>query len=228
MIGCQFQLGDPLDAPHLTPLFTSDILVLNIPPGRKNFAPEFYVRHMQVLMEKARQSGVDKLIFISTSAVYGESERTVFEYSELDPVTQSAQAHTQIEQYAQNLFGEHLCVMRLSGLIGPDRHPIRTLAGKSNLTNPHRRVNLVHLDDVIKALATVIEKQRYGHCFHLCAEEHPTRQEYYRFAAQSKSLTPPEFVEEEGNTSEGKILDCRFTLETLGIELSYPSPFDML
>lgn len=226
--GVAFELGHARleSLPHT--LFNTDVLVLNIPPGRKQFSSQHFLANMQQLIAHARQHGTKRCLFISTSAVYGESSRKVLEGSEVDPQTASAIAHVELESTVEDVFAQNGAVLRLAGLVGGARHPGKHLAGRTGLGNPHRRVNLVHRDDVIAAIEAVINLDAFGQTWHLCATEHPTRQTYYTWAANQLGLPCPTFVEEASDTPSGKILDAGHSLKTLGISLAYPSPYTML
>jgi hypothetical protein len=79
---------------------------------------------------------------------------------------------------------------------------------------------------VIRAIAQIIEKKIWGVTLHLAANEHPSREEYYRWAAVKLALPEPQFAPSGPLT--GKFIDASWTLQKLGLKLLYPSPFDML
>lgn len=224
----QFTLGDELASDQLSPLFASQVICLNIAPGRRTLDPEVFTTKMCEFVSYAKDAGVQHLIFISTSSVYGEASRTVYEYSSLDPITLSAKAHVAIEQHVNKTFENQGCILRLSGLVGENRHPARSLAGKKALANGHKKVNLVHQHDAIAAISSIIERNSYGQTLHLSAEDHPSRQTYYQTVAELLALEPPEFLPTDDVKDVGKQLNCELTLEKLGLELKYPSPMDML
>jgi NAD dependent epimerase/dehydratase family enzyme len=70
-------------------------------------------------------------------------------------------------------------VVRFGGLIGEDRHPVKFLSGRKNVEQPDSPVNLIHQNDCIGILLTLIEKEIYGEVFNAVAPSHPTRKTYY-------------------------------------------------
>lgn len=228
IMGVPFNLADILSSKTLSRLFASQVICLNIAPGRKSFDPKKYVTDMCNFIDHAHKCGVKNLIFISTSAVYGEDTRIVYEYSSIAPVTESAKAHIAIERHLNQIYGKDACILRLSGLVGENRHPARTLAGKKVMENGQRKVNLIHQDDVMRAISAIIDKGTYGLTLHLAAPHHPSRQEYYQAAADILKLIPPEFAPIKDANKVGKQINCDLTLEKLDISLSYPSPMDMI
>jgi len=222
-----FELGDELIQAPLAALFASKVLVLNIPVGRKVPKTEYFLQHMHALLKHAAISQIQNIIFISTTSVYGDNCGLITEQSPTDPQTQSGQINLAIEVMVREFFADRSTIIRPAGLVGHDRHPANYLAGESGLLNPDNVVNLVHQDDVVCAIQTVVEKGIWGQTLHLSALEHPTRAEYYTWAAKELSLNPPNFVKSEG-IPLGKRIDASNSLQVLGLSLKYPSPFEML
>ena len=221
-----FRLSDRLDTNILAPLFQSQLLILNIPPG-KHSANQDYQSRMQQLIAFAKAQGVEKILFISSTAVYGDTAGIVTENSATQANTASAQAHVAIEQTVIDTFGTGGGILRLAGLVGGERNPARHLAGRSALANPRQKVNLLHRDDVISAIDAIIGQDKFGAVMHLSAHDHPSRKEYYQWAARQLGLAEPGFLTDETHNT-GKQIDSHWTCQQLGLSLKYPSPFDML
>lgn len=222
----QFALGDRLSSQAVAPLLSNQLLIVNIAPGRRSLDAEAFIANMQQLISHAFNRGTEKLIFISTTSVYGESPTSITETTIPAPTTESAKAHVAIEQFARDIFKHNAAILRLSGLVGEDRHPIRTLAGKQQLSKGAAPVNLVHRQDVIAAIEQIIKLDKFGLTLHLSALAHPSRQDYYPWCATELGLAPPTF--EPCLQCPGKRIDATGTLEELALSLKYPSPFDML
>ena len=223
----QFELGDELKQDRLAKLFAAKVLVLNIPVGRKNSTTEHFAKHMQALLQHAANSQIQNVIFISTTSVYGDNDAIVTEHSPTHAKTPSGQINLAVEALVRENFADRSSIIRPAGLVGKDRHPANYLAGKVGLLNPDNVVNLVHQDDVVCAIKTVIETNLWGQTLHLSALEHPTRSQYYTWAAEKLSLNPPNFIKGTG-VALGKKIDATRSLQVLGLSLKYPSPFDML
>lgn len=222
-----YALGDDLEQNHLTELFNSRILVLNIPVGRKNPDSKVFLEQIQKLLAHAVCTSIEQVIFVSTTSIYGDPQGLVTETSIPDPQTESARTNLAIEGMVKDYFVRKSTIIRLAGLVGQDRHPAKFLAGKSGLATPEQVVNLVHQQDVINAIQNIIKDDLWSQTLHLCAAQHPTRSEYYTFAAKQLGLTPPTFVEGSVKQS-GKLIDASASLELLKMSLAYPSPFDMI
>jgi len=144
----------------------------------------------------------------------------------LVPVTASGRVLKELESWLHSLPGTEVDIVRLAGLVGPERHPGRFMANKTQLANGSRGVNLVHLDDVIDALSLLLQAPQGGHLYNLCAPGHPTRAVFYPQMAKQLGLTPPQFLRED-NTGSGKLVDGSLICRELGMEYQYPDPLQM-
>jgi len=223
-----FDLGQPFPFESLV-VKNETTIILSIPPGRRNPDTTVFESGMRMLLAQFAARRPAHLIFISTTAVYGEkSNDTINERSELAPQTASAHAHVALEHAIAQSFSGSYTVLRLAGLVGPNRHPVTTLAGKQ-LSAPNRVVNLIHSEDVVSALLRLIQKGPQNKALHLAALAHPQRRAYYTECAKRLRLTPPTFISSDNEeVDQGKKIDANVTLESLGITLAYPSPYDMV
>ena len=77
-----------------------------------------------------------KSSFISSTAVYGETEGTIVESTPTAAVSLSGKQLVECEQILQNATAYDTSIIRFGGLIGPDRHPIFALAKRTQIDNP--------------------------------------------------------------------------------------------
>ncbi len=219
-----YSLGD--DANELCRQSEDATVILNIPPGRRNKTLDEFTESMCELISAFVKYNAKQIIFISTTSVYGESERVVTECSEVHPQTESAKAHVQIENHLLKRAGDAATIVRLAGLVGPDRHPAKSLAGRS-LSEANRVVNLVHVDDVVAGITRIIEQPAPQKILHLCSLAHPARKPYYTHCAEKMNLTLPIF-DQYNMAHQGKQIDASASWEYLGLTPRYASPFDMI
>ena len=227
--GVKFALGD--NTRELQKHLNGATFVINIPPGRRNTNLASFTKNMCTLVDDAISANVAHIVFISTTSVYGDStDNTLTEEAPLHPETESAKAHVAVEQYlAERLSGKndshrstHYTCVRLAGLVGPDRHPANSLSGRT-VGKGNKRVNLVYITDVVSALKKIIAAPTEEKLYHLCANEHPKRGEYYVAAADALQVTPPVFSETD-NKPCGKVIDASQSWAKLGIVPQYASP----
>ena len=83
--GICLNLDQPIPPSDAAQLFDTDVLVLNVPSGRKSIDKGAYTTNMQRLINYAKAGGCRHLLYISTTSVYGEHDDTVTERSECSP-----------------------------------------------------------------------------------------------------------------------------------------------
>lgn len=174
-----------------------DVLVIAVPPGRTPSKQEDYFRLLNSLTTGIDKSSIRKLIFISSTSVYGEKNQ---KFSEKDNcLTDSESGRRMLE--AELLIASHsrikVDIVRLAGLIGPGRHPGRFFAGKKEIPNGLAPVNLIHQQDAIGIITELIANDHPSGIYNACVPDHPTRSEFYSKAAQSLGLDVPGFLQEK-------------------------------
>ena len=232
-----FSLGN--DTTALCKELAGATLVLNIPPGRRNTQLDDFTNSMLTFIDNAVAANVARIIFISTTSVYGDTRNEELnEHASTQPETASAKAHVAIEQHLLDLKTNakaDVKIVRLAGLTGPDRHPVKSLSGRS-LNAGNKRINLVHIHDVVAALKTLIlstssegvsSKADSTNLYHLCSLQHPKRGNYYTQAANKKGIPAPAFSESELPPT-GKVIDAKASWDLLGIVPDYANPDDMV
>ncbi|WP_089123745.1 NAD-dependent epimerase/dehydratase family protein [Vibrio algivorus] len=203
--------------------FASDLLVINVPPGRYPNSAEDFKRKIQSLSHIAKQAGTKKILFISTTGVYAGCQGEITEDTPTLPNTESGHAHVWLESWLREEWQDNLVVLRLSGLIGPDRHPTKHIvkryeSTKQPLENGLTPVNLIHQYDIISAISHLLEQWPERKVLHLAAHSHPSRSEYYQAMAQHLGLTVPQFVE---NGAQNKWINAQASCQALNLTLQY-------
>lgn len=214
------------DADDLEALLDADALVITLPASRTASGGENYLLAVQQIVDSALAFGVPRIIFTSSTSVYGGEAGRYNESSPLQPVTTAGKTLQELENWLHHLPGTSVDILRLAGLVGPERHPGRFLAGKTALTDGNNGVNLVHLEDVVEAISLLLQTPKGGHIYNLSAPEHPARNDFYPVVARQLGLTPPTFDTEKAG-DEGKIVDGSKICRELGFNYRYADPLKM-
>lgn len=203
-------------------LGNSEILIIDIPPKLRSVQSENFVKKIQNLIPFIKKASVQKVIFISSTAVYNDNYSTVTETTQTEPDTESGKQLLEVEKlFLLNIFDFDHTIVRFGGLIGEDRHPVYQLAGKQNLGNPGAPINLIHQIDCIGIIEKIIELDCWNDKFNAVAPFHPKREEYYTQKAAELGLPLPEFA--ETSTSFGKVIHSNKVQDELNYKFKYPT-----
>jgi len=197
-------IGDFLD---------SEILIIAIPSKNKD--------SFRKLIFQIERSRIQKIIFISSTSVYENSNNIVTEVS-------SVKDTSLVE--IENLFkiNRHFQtnVIRFAGLMGYDRKPGNFFPVGKKIPNPDGYVNMIHRDDCIGIITNIIKKEIWDETFNACADTHPTRREFYTSAAIELGKDRPKF--EESNLSEYKIVSNQKLKTILDYQFKYPNILNII
>lgn len=190
-----------------------ELLIINVPPKLRSGPMESYIKKMHHLYHKIKNTTLDRIIFISSTSVYGDVAGQVTEDSPTRPKTESGRQLLAAENIFLNDVLLHTTIIRFGGLIGPSRHPVTYLAGKTNLNNGNDPVNLIHLNDCIGIIKIAINGKWKNKVVNGVYPHHPTKETYYTSEAIKRGLLPPSYTQDSekiGNKSiESKYLNVK-------------------
>jgi nucleoside-diphosphate-sugar epimerase len=184
-------------------LAESEILIIDIPPKLRgnnvDSEKKVFVEKIKNLIPFIEKSIVKKVLFVSSTSVYGNENVIITEETSPNPDTESGKQLLLAEAILQNNPNFETTILRFGGLIGEDRQPVKHLSGKENLENPDAPVNLIHLNDCIGVILEIINQSKWNEVFNAVAPFHPTRETYYRQKAIDLNLELPKFSSEKSN-----------------------------
>jgi nucleoside-diphosphate-sugar epimerase len=227
-------LDDPSTLQGL-PTRGSGVIYLAPPPGGGN--EESRVRNFCASIPIGAEP--EKLVYLSTTAVYGDCGEAV--------VTEDTPALPQTSRGKRRLHGEQLftqwgkergvpvVVLRVSAIYAADRLPVMQLrSGQPVLREEEARPsNRIHADDLARICLAALERGEDGAVFNVSDGSPSTMTGYFNAAADFLELPrPPQVGWEEARQvmsplmvsyfSEGRVIDNSRMLKELGIVLSYP------
>jgi len=205
--------------------FDSEVLIINFPPERRADIETYHIEQFSNLINQLEKSTVKKVLFVSSTSVYANINGLVDESNEEQPEKGSGKALRIVEQLMMSNKTFETTVVRFGGLIGGDRLPGRFLAGKKQVKNGNAPINLIHREDCIQIIESIILKEQWGEVFNACMEEHPLRRDYYIKAAEQLDLEPPVF--EDGETAY-KVVSSEKLIHKLNYQFKYTNPLELL
>ena len=158
-----------------------DWCVINFPPRKSTD----YSKQVNDLLHHLSSSC--KLIFTSSTGVYPQESGVITEESEVDKHHVVSLAEKVIQHANRQWY-----ILRLAGLVGPDRNPVHFLSGRE-VSNGQHPVNLVDQQDCIQAISTLVESNLSSQVFNVAYPNHPSKEAYYTQKAEILGLVPPVF-----------------------------------
>jgi len=168
-------------------------------------------------IKRLNQLDIKRSIIISSTVVYGNTDRMVDADSEVIIDSERAERQYQIEQdWLENIKAGS--VIRLAGLYGPER-----VIGRSGLLgnmvingDPEGWLNLIHVDDAAQLVKCISELDS-PETIELGCDGNPIkRREYYSFLAEQLNQSPPLFSHDSNDRGTGRRCDNSITISRSG------------
>lgn len=235
--GIQPIVGDICEPTTLSALPAADTVLFAVGYDRASGRSQqsVYVDGLtNVLQALANRFG--RLIYISSSSVYGQSDGDwVDELSACLPTQPGGKCCLAAEALVQSVGNpmSGTCqtnILRLSGIYGPDRLLSRVeslRSGEPLAGRPDAWLNLIHVDDAVLAVRSCEERGRPGQ-FYLVSDSQPIRRaDYYSRLAELVGAPVPRFDPEtaasRGSGGINKRCRNRRLLDELKVELAFPT-----
>ena len=197
-------------------------------------------RMLNFCRQLSTENAPAKLVYISTSGVYGDcGGAVVTEETPINPQTaralRRASAESQLQEQAETL-GFELVILRVTGIYGPGRLPVsRIMQGHPVLTAEDASyTNRIHAFDLVQVCLAAMEKGEHQDIFNVCDGQESSMTDYFLAVADLYELPRPKQIsmveaEKEMNPlmlsyqKESRRMSNRKMLEKLAIELLYPT-----
>ena len=200
MNGIEPYIVDISDFEEYDSFLNSDILIIAITSKD--------VDGFESLIAQIQESSIQKVIFISSTSVYGKLNKVM---TEEDAVLKLPL--TEIENlFRENTFFE-TTIIRFAGLFGDERQPANWFKNGKKIPQPKGFVNMIHKDDCIEIIQEIIAQNCWNETFNACSNHHPTRREFYTLAKLNNDFEVPKF--EENEVYEWKIISSKKIQEVL-------------
>ena len=218
-------LNPELSCANCDDFWQTELLILNIPPGRGlDNVIEYHTRQIRSVVKHLESSSIKKVLFVSSTSVYPKYPGLAKEDDAIpgEAGRNSGNALLEAEKMLTGINTISSAVLRFGGLYGYDRHPAKYLAGRKNLDRGNAPVNLIHRDDCIGIIQKIIKKPFTEGVFNAVSDGHPPRKMYYKEAAKTLGLQPPTFKKDEQR--DYKVVSNEKLKKVLNYTFKYPNP----
>lgn len=199
--------------------FSANYYVVNIPPSKAARSVNSY----HTLIKQLQQSADNKVIFISSTSVYPNNNKTVKEDATIT-ISEGNNAILDIERLFEKA-NFKTSIIRFGGLVGGNRYPGRFFRSNTIIDGANNPINLIHLDDCIRITERILDLEKWNETYNGVADTHPTKKEFYTLAARLKEQSPPQFSDKDINY---KITDNQKIKDELNLRLRHPDLLEML
>lgn len=217
MVDCEEEGCSGL-GPFLTNL---DTLIITLPPGVRNNPNRRFDLVIQQIKKEILVQRVEEVLFISSTSVYGSTQGLITEETPTAGVTESGKQLVVCEQLLLNNPSFNTTVIRFGGLIGPNRHPVYSLAKRKQIDNANGEINFIHLEDCLQMIVRCLLKIKGNSLYNGVSPYHPNRKDYYTLMAQKAGVQLPAFTNQKemrrviSSQKAEKDLGMRFLVENL-------------
>jgi nucleoside-diphosphate-sugar epimerase len=159
----------------------------------------------------------ERFLYVSSTSVYGQADGTVDEDASTEPAEESGRVVLAAETLLRKQLPEAI-VLRFAGIYGPGRllSAAAIRAGEVLNRDPEKLLNLIHVEDGVRAVVAADERGRPGTLYNVSDGRPVTRRELYTMLAEGLGAPPPRFAP---TTTEGgnKRIDNRRMRDELGV-----------
>jgi nucleoside-diphosphate-sugar epimerase len=165
--------------------------VCAIPP-RSRHSESNYQETLRAALALSTQLNAQGFLLCSSTGVYDQEPGV---YSESSHISCTSDRQIKLYEAERRVLEYDGKVLRLAGLLGPNREPGRFVAGKALNTSAQQVVNMVHQHDVINAIFAVITHWQQGQSiYNVVNPSHPTKGDYYAQKCQQYGGEMPRFT----------------------------------
>ena len=227
----RYQACDVINASEFGEVLRQDfaVIVISMTPSERSDAGyrRAYVQPCQNLVDalKAQSLKPRLLIFVSSSAVYGQVDGSWVDESSLtEPDSFSGRRLLEAEAIIQNS-GFSNTILRFSGIYGPNRNRLIEQVRQKKASASSHITNRIHADDCAGSLAHLIELSRNGLDvlpIYLATDSAPVAMiEVVTWLAQQMDIT--DFLSDEATNERGNKRCSNQRLLDSGYVFRYPT-----
>jgi nucleoside-diphosphate-sugar epimerase len=212
--------------------------VVNTVSSSKGGVEEYrrvYLDGTRHLIARLGQPSLRKYICTSSTSVYGQTDGEVItEGSPTQPQSETSRILVETEQLlasAARQSGFPAVTLRVAGIYGPERGHLfqQYLRGEARLDGDGLRLlNMIHRDDVIRAIVSALERGVPGQVYNVADDEPVTQREFFSWLSDQlhmpmpPSADPLERATRKRGVTNKRVSNRKLRLE-LNCELKYPT-----
>jgi nucleoside-diphosphate-sugar epimerase len=220
-------ITNPADLKKLSPDWDCVVNTVSSSKGDAEAYRRVFLEGTRNIIEWLSGSKIQKYVFTSSTSVYGQTDGSVVdETSPTEPTSDTSKILVETEQL---LHGFPAIILRVAGIYGPERGHLfqQYLHGKAAVTGDGSRyINMVHRDDVVRAIIAALERSRPGEIYNVADDEPVTQLEFFQWLSKTLNRPMPPFTAEPTSRKRGftnkRVSNHKLRQELLCV-LEYPN-----
>lgn len=209
-----------------------DALLISVAPDTSLDYTSTYLKTAQQVASTIRYaSHLQQIIYTSSTSVYGDLKGGwVNEDISIHHLDHNRQILYETEQVLFNLASDqlHVCILRLGEIYGPGREieeRLRRMQHQTFAGDGESYTNLIHLNDIVRALHFALEHQLQG-IYNLCNDFHIPRKQFYQDICQKEHISPIHWDSSKQSLRGGNRRVSNQKIKTAGFTFKYPYYFN--
>ena len=210
-----------------------DAVVACLAPGARGAKAyeRTYVDAVGTLLDVYSRRELNRFVYTSSTGVFGQTDGSeITERSAVVPVGDTARVLVRAEEQVlgrARTQGYPACVVRLSGLYGPQRFGVidRVREGRLALgRGDDAWMNFCHRTDAARSVLAALERGRPGEVYHASDAVPVRRRDLIHWVAERFGFDPVHAPADSAvATGTNRRIGAAWSRERLGIELAFPS-----
>jgi nucleoside-diphosphate-sugar epimerase len=212
--------------------------IINTVSSTKGGVEEYravYLEATRQIIEWLSAGPPQKYLYTSSTSVYAQRDGAwVTEESPTEPTGETSRVLVETEELLLQTAREKnfpAIILRVAGIYGPGRGHLfqQYLCGEARLAGGGSRlINMVHQDDVVRAILAALERGRAGRIYNVVDDEPVTQREFFTWLSGqlARPMPPPASEAENARRKRGlthkRVSNCRLR-EELQCELNHPT-----
>ena len=196
-------------------------------PGSAGVPPASSANEPSATCRKA--TGAPRIVYTSSTGVYGQNDGSlVDETSPTEPATETARVLVETEKLLLVAGREQnfpAMILRAAGIYGPERGYLlkQFLRGDARIEGAGARtLNMIHRDDLIRAIIAALERGRAGEIYNAVDDEPVSQLEFFQWlAAKLGKPLPPTVPEDAAAPRKRGMTNKRISNRKLKTELGF-------
>lgn len=226
-VGLEPVVGDVTDPASLSALPAAGTLLYAVGLDRRagRSMREVYVGGLANVLNQLAVAGrwPERFVYVGSTSVYGQTDGSwVDEASPTEPCEESGRVVLEAERVLWQKLPTAI-VLRFAGIYGPGRvlRPQALLAGEPLVGDAEKFLNLIHVEDGVRAVLAAEERGRAGATY-LVADDTPVRRrEFYARSAELLGGPPARFEPHPPGTATSAEANRRVSNRLIRAELGF-------